>query len=123
MHMLQSGGAWQQRRADIRPTAIIPRGHLRTGVCLCSKAPGAPQRFLDRCHGYIINKEVAIVVAEKGGGGGGGKDKRFGEPGMKGPRWTREDDAHLKDLKRRGWHWWETKQQFPERTKSDLQQR
>ncbi|EEH20215.1 hypothetical protein PABG_02474 [Paracoccidioides brasiliensis Pb03] len=65
-----------------------------------------------------MNDEVAGVVAERGG-----EDRRFGEPGIKRPRWTREDDARLKDLKMRGWHWWEIKQQFPGRTKSALQQR
>ncbi|OAT14591.1 hypothetical protein BDBG_09553 [Blastomyces gilchristii SLH14081] len=66
----------------------------------------------------IMNAEVAGVVAERGS-----EDRRFGEPGIKRPRWTQEDDARLKDLKMRGWHWWEIKQEFPGRTKSALQQR
>lgn len=62
--------------------------------------------------------EVAVIVTESAS-----EDERIGEPVRKRPRWTREDDAQLKDLKTRGWRWWEIKQQFPKRTKSALQQR
>ncbi|KAK2795041.1 hypothetical protein FQN50_009800 [Emmonsiellopsis sp. PD_5] len=32
-------------------------------------------------------------------------DETIGEPDMKRPRWTQEDDERLKDLKTRGWRW------------------
>ncbi|EGC41932.1 conserved hypothetical protein [Histoplasma capsulatum var. duboisii H88] len=51
------------------------------------------------------------------------KDQRIVKPDRKRPRWTREEDERLKDLKTRGWRWWEIEQQFPLRRLSALQQR
>ncbi|EDN09783.1 predicted protein [Histoplasma mississippiense (nom. inval.)] len=65
------------------------------------------------------DEEVAVVHADESAS----EDERIGERGRKRPRWTREDDRRLKDLKTRGWRWWEIEQQFPGRTKSALQQR
>ncbi|KAK2809754.1 hypothetical protein FQN50_003599 [Emmonsiellopsis sp. PD_5] len=61
---------------------------------------------------------VAVVDTESAS-----DDETIGEQDRKRPRWTREDDERLKNLKTRGWRWWEIKQQFPRRTLSALQQR
>ncbi|QSS58214.1 hypothetical protein I7I51_07637 [Histoplasma capsulatum] len=51
------------------------------------------------------------------------KDPRTAELDRKRSRWTQGEDERLKDLKTRGWRWWEIKQQFPHRKLSALQQR
>ncbi|OJD12114.1 hypothetical protein AJ78_07235 [Emergomyces pasteurianus Ep9510] len=42
-----------------------------------------------------------------------GEDQRIMKPDRKRSRWTREEDDRLKNLKTRGWCWWEIEQQFP----------
>ncbi|KAL2366562.1 hypothetical protein RJZ56_000395 [Blastomyces dermatitidis] len=51
------------------------------------------------------------------------KDPGTAELDKKRSRWTQGEDERLKDLKTRGWRWWEIKQQFPHRKLSALQQR
>ncbi|EQL29785.1 hypothetical protein BDFG_07628 [Blastomyces dermatitidis ATCC 26199] len=51
------------------------------------------------------------------------KDPGTAERDKKRSRWTQGEDERLKDLKTRGWRWWEIKQQFPHRKLSALQQR
>ncbi|PGG98663.1 hypothetical protein AJ80_09500 [Polytolypa hystricis UAMH7299] len=69
---------------------------------------------------YAGDKEADLVDTQSSSDRDGEMAR---EVKVKRPPWTREENERLRDMKTKGWRWWEIEQQSPKRTKAALQQR